>query len=99
MDQSVWLLLAVLAIVLGCILLVPAILRTINSKKQIDHDGDVHHKDGLPITPRDERLLTHDDAVTVPSDDAPDALTSMAAVAASSPVVSASDRPAINPAP
>lgn len=99
MDQSVWLLLAVLAIVLGCILLVPAILRAINSKKQIDHAGDVHHKDGLPITPRDERLLAHDDAVVLPSDDAPDALTSMAAVAASSPVVSASDRPIINPEP
>lgn len=99
MDQSVWLLLAVLAIVLGCVLLVPAILRAINGKKQIGHDGDVHHKNGLPITPRDGRLITRNESPTVPNEDTPDALTSMAAVAASSPVVTTSDRSSVNQTP
>lgn len=89
MDQNVWLL---LAIALGGVLLVFAIFRIINSKNQIDRNGDVYHKDGLPITPRDKRLINQTDVVALPSEDTPDALTSMAAVAASSPVVNTADR-------
>lgn len=82
MDHSVWLLLSVLAIVIGCVLLVPMALRFINGKNKNSLD-DINHKDGLPITPRDQRQLEAN-PISSPSEDAPDALSSMAAVASSS---------------
>lgn len=96
MEQSVQLLIAMLVCVVGLILIVPAVMRAIKAKQTLGIETDVQHKDGLPITPRDERM-PQTTAIPLPHDDDTDALSSMAAVAASSPVVNADKTP--EPAP
>lgn len=89
MDNNVWIVLAILAIIVGFFVLGRIVWRAMKSKGSLAVLGDVNHKNGLPITPRDERSRPTFDSVPVPhEEDVPDALTSMAAVAASSPVVS-----------
>lgn len=89
MDNNVWIIIAIIAIIVGLFLLGPAFLRAVQSKNKSKTDGDVNHKNGLPITPRNERThLVVDSTPTQSESDVPDALSNMAAVAVSSPVVS-----------
>ncbi|OOR89632.1 hypothetical protein B0181_06600 [Moraxella caviae] len=77
-TDVIWIILALLALVVGAFV----VLRHFTSRGSAPAEqGDTQFKDGLPITPRDERELPQT------SQDDEDALSSMAAVAASSPVV------------
>ncbi|MFL1732682.1 cell division protein ZipA C-terminal FtsZ-binding domain-containing protein [Moraxella oculi] len=90
MDNHVWLIVAVVAICLGLLLMSHAIFRAKKGKNKPTTDGVPTYKNGLPITPRDERSRQPFDSVPVghkDKDEAPDALTSMAAVASSSAIV------------
>lgn len=87
------LLMTILAMVAGLILIVLAVVRLIKAKQVGDVETDVQHKDGLPITPRDERMSQTATKATPQDDEDTDALSNMAAVAASSPVVNADRTP------
>lgn len=90
MEQSswFWIVIGVFIILIGIVLLASAFLRTAKTKGSVVVDSDIQKKNGLPITPRDERVLpSFSDAPAMAQEEATDALSSMAAVAAASPVV------------
>lgn len=85
MEQNLWIWVVLVVIVVGALLLLSAILRP--SKTRQAEVSDVQHKDGLPITPRDERTLPEQTAtarVNETAEATEDALSSMAAAATSS---------------
>lgn len=88
MEQNLWMWVVLVVIVVGALLLLSAILRP--SKTKYTEVSDVQHKDGLPITPRDERTLPEQTATAHAGDmvePTEDALSSMAAAATSSTTV------------